>query len=601
MFILPSRETKTLRQLNDGNILGELWSTFGIDLSDNNGTIRLSKKVKLNTTSDNEANLGLPIAFANFDLRMFCIAGTKIFKNTGNNITSSFVEDASTGVPTGLSVAESDMNLFNGELVVAKSNRIYTKAANGSGTGAWTDRGALSSGYHKLTYFNKFDREYIVDNNVTIKSADTSWSVATSGDNFIDIGDTKGYISTIVASSDYIWIGTYHPSNLASGVVDSSASASILLWDGLSSTITKEFKINAKGILSMVVKDDTVYAMDSNGNLLKYNGYSFSKIGQLPVNYEILNNATTVLSSDSRFIHPNGLEISRNGTILALINNQVSDNTGSILENLQSGIWEWNESNGFIHRYPISFLARTSSTITDYGQNRVSAVGAIKVADIMSTSSLGKSTIVCGLNYYKTVSSTASGIFIDTPVPSNDSIPEGQKAGYFITSWLLSSQLKDSWIKVITKHRKLLNSSDKIVLKYRIYEEEPTEVTSTWVNTTTFKTTTDVSDYSVGDEIEIISGIGAGKCTHIASIQSGDTEYIITIEDAVSGATTTTSKMRFQKWKKFATIQNQIAESSKNNIGISSERIQLKIYMEWTGDNEIFELIILNKLHESLD
>jgi hypothetical protein len=606
MITYPNRQTKTLTQLNSGNFLGDLWSSFGIDLNSNLGAIRLGSKMKINTSSDSETNLGLPYAIANFDLRMFCLAGTKVFKNGQNNFTSSFTEDTlSAGVPTGLSVAYSDMIQFNGELVVSKSNKIYTKVANGSGTGAWTDRGVTLSaeGLHKMAYFKKFDKLYVVDNSTKIRSAEAGWSggltTDASPDGYLDIGSSLGIITTIASSSRAIWIATLHPSNIASGSDDSSMRASILEWDGQSSTISNEYKVDAHGVLALIVKNDVPYAIDSNGNILKFTGYSFQKINSFPIDKYLLNNATSTLGTDSRFIHPNGIDISKDGEILMLINNAMSDSSATVIEQIPSGIWAYSDTHGLYHKHPLSFLGITSSTLTDYGQNRLASVGALKVGNIQTTSSNGRSEILCGASYYKNATTTANGIFLASPFPYNSFVPEGKKVGYFVTQFINSEQVKDTWNKIVLKYKQLLSATDKITIKIRIRETDSTEMTANWINNTSFTTSTDLSAYSIGDEIEILSGLGSGKCAHITTLQEGDSNtYIVDIDSAVDGITTGTSKVRVQKWIKLSDVSNQTNESSIIPVGLSSERIQIKCYMEFTGDDELFELALINKNKE---
>lgn len=594
MITIPNRQTKAVRQPNISKFLGDLWASFNLDLFSNRGVIKLSPRLRINTSA--QSNQGLSVAFKTFDQRIFTIAGTRIFKNTGYSLLSGFVEDASTGILTTFSADYSDMELFNDELCAITTGKLISKAADGSGTGAWTDRYTISSAssFHKTCWSPKFNRLYFVDGFNQINSVDTSWSVATSGSYYMNLPFRYGAIYTIAADDSSIWIATLNPS--PSGIVESSTGASILKWDGItSSTITSEYKVKAKGVLALC-KDDrgVMHAIDSNGALLAFNGSSFEEIARLPLSKEYLYNAlgSSTLKYDA-FIHPNGFYFSRNGTFILLVNNLVGDSGSTIKENLQSGIWEYHKDTGFVHRQSLTYTDLNSAAVTDYGQNRVSRVGALVEANYYSTSAGGQPSLLCGATYYTNASSTASGIFVDDPL---DAV---QKYGYFVTTWIQASALKDTWQKVYARFRQFLNSDDKFVLKYRTREASPTEISITWVDTTSFTTTTNILGKE-GYEVEVIQGTGSGKCSHITLISVTGGTYTATVDETYTGVTTGTAKARLQAWTRAGSFTNQTDESCSFSMIKESERIQLKFCMQFTGEDELHELALINKGHESM-
>jgi hypothetical protein len=600
MITIPNRETKTLVQVNRGKVFGDLWATFNIDLQDSPGIIKLGNRLKTTTTTSDDADLGLPVAFKHFDDRFWTIAGAKIFKNTGS-VSSAFVEDSSSGVATDYNEDYSDLEVFNDLLVGVTDDSVYSKVSNGSGTGAWTARStALSSSYHKLLYFKKFDRLYVTDSETKIKSVDTSgWTFTTSGDYYIDLGNTVGSISTIAATSERIWIGTVRNSNSASAQ-DATSRAVILEWDGISNQVTKEYPIDAQGVLAIVIKDGVPIIMDSNGILRQFSGYSFDEIGRLPVGDRGLLYRATV-SNIPKFIHPNGLAVNRNGNILALINNRNSDSSSinSINENLPSGIWEYSKTNGFIHKHSFSYMPVGSTTVTDYGQNRISQAGALMYAGYYDTSAVGRSTILCGAEYFTDATSTTNGVFVDARFITDGTNTDGQRFGYLTSTWKWSRGFKDTWQKLAVKYRELLTSSDRITLKYRTREETAISASITWLNETTFHTTTDVSGLE-GYEVEITQGTGSGKCVHIQTIQSS-APWRVTIDESVAGVTTGTAKVRIQNWKKAFQVSDQITESTFKTLNrVVSERIQLKCCMQFTGENELHEVGIISEENQPM-
>lgn len=585
---------KQFRQGNISKVLSELstiWSTFNMDLQSDVDLLKVSPRLRINTTS--VSNQGVSIAFKTFDARVFTIAGTRVFKNSDYTLLTAFAEDASSGAITTYNPDYSDMTTFNSLLVTTGTGNVMSKAVDGSGTGAWTSRATLTSATspHKLNYFKKYNRIYYIDSFKTIKSmsVDTAWPEATSGDYFIDLTYAYGYAYTMESDQNYIWIGTVNTN--PAGVLTFNHGAAIYRWDGISST-AYEFPVKAKGVLA-ISKDDrgVIYAIDSNGALLQQTASGFEEIDRLPLRKEYLINAVSGVYN--AFIHPNGLTFTKNGTFKILINNLVGDSAGSIKENLQSGIWEWSKETGFIHNSSFTYNTLADSTITDYGQNRISRAGALAELDIYSASASGKPMLICGATYYTDASSTASGIFTDDPLNTI------QKYGYFVTGWIKSSAIKETWKKIAVKYRKLLNSSDRVIVKYRVAEVDPVYIDITWVTTTQFSSSTDLTNY-VGYEAEIIQGTGSGKCAHITSI-TGNNPWKANLDETFTGVTTGTAKARLQRWVKHLEVSDQLTESKVIALGKVSERIQIKVCMEFTGDNELHELIVMNQAQEQLE
>lgn len=691
----PKDQGYTYLQTNRSDDLGSLWSTLNLDFQTNIGSIRLSPKLVINTSSSDDANLGVPVAFEYFDDRWFAICGTRVFKNSSEAVTASFSLDTSkysvggstsqfdvtnpsgstyrytydgtgtnpgisaTTFPVGASVTisgtdmaagnngtftvtgsgsnyfevtnasgvvesnktintgsisvyggtigttysplYSDLTIFNDLLWSTTASTLYSKDS-GSGSGMWTSRDTLgNNNVHKLAYFKKFNRLYYTDTTSKISSIDTGFVVANStGDYFIDLGTSIGILTTMVTNSQYIWVGTLRITNSSTG---SGLCGTISQWDGISAQVTNEYILNTAGCLAMTVYNDVPYAIDSEGRLLKYTGYSFEEIGRLPIIRTLLTGATVSSATNGRFVHINGLTSTKNNTLQVLINNLNDDNSDSINENLPSGIWEFDlETRSFTHRYSPTLKTRTSSTVTDFGQNRILSAGALKVNTLLGSTSSGRSSLICGFGYYSDATTTKSAIYIDSPAnPSSD--VEGQKRGYFVTTWFNSDEIQDKWTRLWTTFRQFLDSNDKIIYKYRITEVAPVEATITWTSTTTFTTTTDISAYgptatgfngTTGGEVEVVQGTGSGSCTHISSVVNNAGTYTVTLDNAVTGVTGT-AKARFQKWVKlFPEITGRVLSYGQMAIGASNVRIQIKGVFEWTGDDEFYKAVLVS-------
>ena len=681
-YFLPNQNFGYL-QTNRSDRLGSIWSSFNLDFQSKLATMRLSNKLVTNTTSGDDADLGLPVAFEFYYDKWWAICGTRLFKTADNLITSGFTEDDSgyrvgdstsqfdvtnpsgttfrytwdaTGTnpgitaltfPIGSTVYISDTDLAaenNGTFTITGSGANYFEVTNASGV-AETDKTiglagdiAISGGTigrdfstavsdlavfndklwattglklyskvfdlpndpwtaiatmgistipHKLVYFKKTDRLYYVSSAVSIRSVNTSDTVATSGDYTLNPGKSIGYISSMVATNSSIWIGGFSE-NISSVLGSNKLQGTISQWDGFSNQVTNEFKIDGAGVMAMCVQDDVPYAVDTEGRVLQYTGYSFKEIARLPINGQLLLKSTEDVG---RFIHFNGFTGTKNNTLLVLLNNLNEDANGTINENLPSGIWELDlETRNFTHKYSPTLKSMSSSTVTDFGQNRISQAGALKINTLQSDSVLGRSTLLAGLNYFTDATTVKSGIFIDSPYKPNTDL-EGQKRGYFVTTWFESADISSNFKRLWAIFKKFTSNNGKIIFKYRLKEEDPIEATITWTSTTSFTTTTNISAY-IGYEAEIIQGTGSGSCNNISNVTELTGTYTVTLDTAVTGVTGT-AKARFQKWIKLTpeftgeSFSYGQAEIAQNDI-----QIQIKGILEWTGDCEFTKMVL---------
>jgi len=605
-FFPPQNKNYQFLQTNRSDDFGSIWSSFNLDFQSNLGVIRLAQKMVINTSSSDDADLGIPTAFEYFDDSWWAICGTRIFTTGGtSSITYAFTEDASSGFQTNY-INGSDLAVFNSRIWASTSTTLYSKAA---GATAWTSRDTLETGScHDLEYFKFYNRLYYVDTTTKVSSIgtdDVAHNAATFN-KFIDVTTSVGTITSIKSTSNYIWIGCLKQNGAGSlSVYDSQGT--ILQWDGFSATALNSFTLPNAGCLALAIHRDIPYAIDTEGRILKYNGTSFDEVARLPINRELLQNATLASPTNGRFVHFNGFIPTKNNTLLVAVNNLNSDTVNVTTENLPSGIWELDlDTFNFTHKYSFTLKTLASSTITDYGQNRILMIGAIKynpfTVDGATPAGAGRGTILAGANVYTTATVSKSAIFLDSPVDAS-SDTEGQKRGYFVTTWFNTEEVQDKFERLWDIHKRFLTSSDKIVYKYRLIEEDPIQATITWTSTTTFTTTTDVSAYgptatgfngTTGGEVEVMQGTGGGSCTHITSVVNNAGTYTVTLDTAVTGVTGT-AKARFQKWiKLYPDVTGLVKSWESLAIGGSNTQIQIKCCMEFTGDMEFHRFAIFS-------
>lgn len=591
MIKLPQ---KRWSQNNRSDTKGDLWSSWNLDTLSNEDKLRVA--VRTIVTTDDITDLGVPVGFQTFTDNnagiqyAWAVAGSYVFRtNILNGYTGAFAKDSSTGTPTNCSSDTSDIASFGKTfMVVTVPDDIFRY---NPATGQWNDgANELTSGtVHMLCVYGT--RFYVTDENTKIKSFTPAAyaGITTSGSNTLNLAN-KGWnvtsITSIRPASDGIWVFTIN---------QSEDGCWVFKWDGAKADDPNSAYLipDASGILAGIIKSDVPWVIDNNAQLRVFNGQTFVKTedmglanGRLPVrNAKFLKNPLS--ASNDRWIHPNGIDIV-DGRIRILINNEYEDNGATIEENLPSGVWEYDTQLGWRHVMSLSLYV---NTITDYGQNRVSRVGALYATKNEGADSSANGTMLLGAQLFSDASSTKEVILIDD---SNDSI---QKFGYAVTQKIYSSQIKDVWSRIFVRLRKLLNSGDRVWVRYRTDESDPTEATITWTSSTTFTTTTNVSAYE-GYEVEVLQGKGAGRCEKITDVSDNAGTYTVTVASAFTGATSGTAKARFQYWKDAGVVfslQTEQVVPFPIEPTISSPWIQLKICMQFLGKDEIDDIIILNQ------
>ncbi len=592
-YFPPIDRNYTLFQANRGDIFGSIWSTQGIDLQSRPGAALLADKLVTNTTAADDAQLGLPVAFEYFGARWWAVCGDRVFKTADEDPAGAFTEDASTNFATDFSINESDLCTFDGRLWATSATKLLSKT---SASADWTVEHTINSGsVHKMVNFRKTNRLYFADGDNTVLSIDENDDVPGTDEAYTLVLPGNNYdISTMAAGTDSIWIGLKRASTTLRGAV--------ARWDGVANQITTEYPIPADGVVAMKMVDDVPIIVDTDGAIRRFDGSGFTEIARFPTDGRMLRNVAARSAASNRAILMNSIEYTKNNTLLIGVNPIVSvlDST-TIVERMAAGVYECDLSNGNLtHKYSFTTKTLASTSPTDYAQIEVSKIGAIKLNMQEGQTTNGRVGLLAGADIYTNNTTTQSGIFIQNSIPAN----EKQKVGKIVSTWFHSDQITDNWQKLWVTFRKFLNSTDKMVFKYRTEEEDAVLASITWVNTTSFTTTTDVSAYaagatgfglSYGGEVEFIRATGAGACRHITTVVNNAGTYTVTIDAAVTGVTTGTAKARFQKWIKLEPeVTGQVNAFAEFPITVASPRIQIKGYFEWTGNNEFYKAVINN-------
>lgn len=597
-YILPPNNQWT--QPNNGDTTGSLWATFNCNLSLKQGKIRGTRMITTSSTSSDDADLGLPVGFIKHDIgdgtanaKYYTAAGSYVFSSASGSQPSAFTQDATGGTPTTCNSSISDLAGFNEYLYVTTDSDVIYKLSN-SGTWSNFTFTGLDDGYaHMLEPFA--NRIYITRDLARLNSIDTSDTEATSGtytiylQNVLSGGQQQNVITRPRASSEGIWIPTIN----ATG-----GDGYVYFWNGVTADkYERSYRLDSAGALSCIIKDDTPYIVDTNGRLLVLNGGTFTEIARFP-NFNRKLYTNSLGTTNQRWIHPNGMAIV-NGKINILVNLGEYSNSTQNEENAPSGIWEYDPNIGLYHKHSLSYYDSAVGTVTDWGQSRIAfstgagneaGAGGLTWIQNNSNSASRNGNLLAGFKYYSDATTTKYGIFYD------DNNYGVQSASYIVTAKIPSNQIQESWRKLYVMHKKFITASDKVVVKFRTEEVPSTEGTITWTSTTVFQSTVDLSDYVVGDEVEILQGTGGGMCSHITDISESGGTYTVTVDETHTGASGT-AIARFQKWTKAGVIQD-VKSFGSVVLEDNSPWIQLKIFMLSTGANEIDYSILTHSPHE---
>jgi len=166
-----------------------------------------------------------------------------------------------------------------------------------------------------------------------------------------------------------------------------------------------------------------------------------------------------------------------------------------------------------------------------------------------------------------------------------------------------TSDIFDTYQKVVVKYKGLYSASDKIVVKYKYVDKssypiviKPNAFAITWTSTTTFTASsanTDIALATIGDEVEVISGTGAGTIVHISNITNVGATYTVTVDEVVTGVVNgNRAGVIIDNWVKIGSISNEDSlNMTEFPIEIKSKWVQLKVEMRGTSDVAIEQLV----------
>lgn len=597
---IPGQD-KLLKQSNDSSVLGNVVESFNLDLRSDIGKIKVTKAKKIadftaasSTTQMISAigqNNGIPFFFG-------LEAGIDgIYEGSGSTFASStFTRDSSSA---DHAPASSDLTINNGNVYASASSSVFYSPTSSFGTWTEISSPALTANTpHLLTSLG--NRTYVTNLDYKVASINSSNVLSLTGTGTLDLALPGYTITVLMAGLDRVWVGL---SSLQQGQLGTTY---IYEWDGESeNTPQQRYEIDTSGIICGVVKDGIPYVLDTRGRLMVYVGSRFEEVARLPYKENEIMAGFNSNQLNLRAIHPRAITVDGDEILINVSNLlQGSTTTQKYYADFPSGVWAYNKDNGLYHKYSASTQPYSSTGTTNnnsHGQMVVGQAGPIFVHEpIVSFSTPGEGgRVIFTQRYFTTSDNDTETADIDatykTALFASDTADNSQKWGYFITPEI-HTEVFDTWQKVYVTYKNLLDTNDKIVLKYRTEKDSKTTAEVSWANPQTIITSADLSAYEVGDEVQFIQGVHSGKSAHITTITPYGSGYSMTLDETFLN-NSGTSIATFEKWIKAGEITSSDEQQYKMlhlPTKNTSPMVQFKVCMQFTGENELYGMTVVS-------
>ena len=585
-FQIPNREKRFI-QTNRGDFLGNLFTTFNMDFDSELGKVRVSPRLRVNTDSGDDPQLGVPTAFLRTSVsgtdQWWALCGTVLFKTAGTDPSAAFTQDALGSSPTTMTTVSSDLIEYNGKMYASLPTDIAELDTITWDVDWWTNvigGTALTTAIpHPLLATIKTNTFLAGDGNL-VHAINKNENVSNSR----LILPSVYQIIWMKASRDGTWIGTRHTEG---------GEGQIFFWDEVAENYNRQYGVKHARCFAGIIKDGIPWTVNGAGQLLQYNGVGFEERAVFPVFSQSGSEWTNGQEINLPVVHRNGMSVV-DEKIHILIDTTINNDLDFIMENFPPGVWIFDNDRGLTHKYPIS---RYDGTENDYGtwSNNIGSVGTIYPTNAQ------QGLLLVGARFSTDDGSTFLNAILFRD--ENDSIV---KRGHFTTAVFESSAFEDVFQDILLSFKRFRSSGDRIIVKYRAIKNPDFPIITagiTWTDTDTFTTTKDLSNVTAGDEVYIIRGTGAGTLVHISSISEAAGTYTVNLDETIANATGT-GRVIIDDFTKCATISTQSIERQGFDLDVVGTWIQLKVELRSAsgsvraGDSPELEKIVVKNIPE---
>lgn len=574
-FKIPNQNGH-VRQLNLNDTAGELFASRNIDLRTTPGKIKLARPFKQVATAT-QLSSDLVTGFAQ---TQDTSGGDILYAITDANLYSSSYPFTSWTVVSSLPSFAEDCTVFNGQLII--SGRIDLDAWDFDAT--YTEDWWTARGNPTLTASNPSTVLRVLE--TARVGAETL--IVLDGSNVYGYtgGITSGVITSVTLDLDSALMATCFKSGIRAGWIGTQSykadQAYVIQWDCTSTNYTQAFPVGSKAVMAIELIDDVPIIVTESGEIKKFNNAGFTTVAQFPfATKEFFATQWANVNGENRPIHPKGMKRYGN-TLYIHVNYANSDITTDIHQ--MNGLWALD-----LTTYSLTHLGATNSETYWSNQN---------ASPVMLINNRAGRILLSGRRDAD-LTTSKEGIYIENL--DNDTY----NYGYVVTSEINSSGLKDSFVEVVVKAA--LGAEDEVEVKYRTSKDfnYPITITNaawTGLQPITFTSVSDLSNVSVGDEIEIMAGYNAGRLAHITAISENTGTYTVTVDEQI-GLNGQTSYIRFDNWRKVPKTMTSV-DGDMVRFGLGSgvgTFMQAKVALKGkAGNPEIREISIKSNPKEQL-
>ena len=557
-FSIPNRQGQ-IRQLNINRTLGELDSTWNIDLHTVPGKIKLARPLKQVASATELGNERVQALAEDSSGNVYALTESTLY-HASNSADDGFA--TWTSADTTPDMAE-DAVVFQNQLVISTSTNLdaYNLTPGGS-FGTYTEDWWTARNNTALTTNNPTPT---VPRVLEVARIGTETLVVLDGSNIRAYvgGITSDPVTNLTMEVDSIFTACCFKSSIRRGWVGTftqfTDQAYVFEWDVASTNYVQGYPIGARAALAMELDDDAPVIITERGEVKRFNNAGFTTIAQFPFarDPKFANNMFSPINT-FRPIHPKGVKrVER--TLFVYVN----WNTNSPLdERSPAGLWAVNLDTG-----SLSHLASPAND-TSFARSGPILINGSGFQDI--------TRIFIAAD--RDIASDEEGVWME------DLSDSSANYGYFTTVELEAESVQDVFDEIVQKAQ--LGTNDSMIVKYRTQKDTSYPIVAedvVWASTTQFNTTVDLSavktrfDAGHRDEVEVIKGTTAGRLAHITNITKSASTYGVTIDESI-GTAAGTSDVRFDNWSKvdnpFTAEDGQL---KRLGIGASDTWCQFKV------------------------
>lgn len=555
-----------LRQLNRGDIYGELWETFNIDLTSSPGKLKTSRR--LGKVLDGATHLTNPAAVLdlvvwNGKYYVFTDEGAFYCSlNDDPRVPGNWSKDTNfTSNPSSFS---STVAVFGGNLLLSLGTNIAlyngTTFTNNWWTATVGGAGLANLRPHVL-HVHRGGQEtvFVTDGNLV------RYYNAAAGHSSLSL-QTDLTACCIDSGVSAIWVGTFNATSGNAYVYEVYVGETLTAGVAVS---RNAYQVDGRGVLALWVKDNIPYIVTDRGRIQAFNGAGFTNIAEFPFAFSgfALDGVSPGLIQDapnSRPINPRGVKV-HNDSVYILLNAESDNDDFPPTTRTHSGVWEYNYTTGVLnHRFGVA------ETDTSFGASTLERPGPILILDNAAT------FLMAGA-----VTKSSVGLYMTTTGPNQ---------AWFITPEFGSDTIQDSFQRVIHK-AKTLGPTDAIHTLYRKSKRDTIYLTVNWVNGTSFTTTNGDPNLAEGDLIRIAYGASAGEWANIVQIEDGTLTRTITVNRSigVENQTSYAYSDNFRLLKELYTVDD--GEYKAIGVNVVNPWIQFMVVMKGMIEYRSFESV----------